>query len=293
MSDFEIHDLSSNHNFRTEVPNIIFEIGLPPQLIGVYAAIKRSAGDQGTFFKSESKLAKELLISKTTLHKFIEILCLVNDHIKKPLLKKKNRISKDGDKDTNLITITDIWPENAIHFSRELGGRVNSVLPRVNSNLGVAQNLPKGRVNSTHKEEPIRKNLFKKTTTPTPSFDVHKVVAVVVSISKEEKEAAKALNKWTFNESHKERKRKIGRYYEDIIWGDLWNIPLEVYEKLIFKHGIKYFQAQLEYMHKEQVDFDKGIKKKSIENPETYLKRSCRENWADSDHDKKEKNEFK
>jgi hypothetical protein len=160
MSDLEFQDLSTNHKYRTELPNIIFEIGLKPHLIGVYAAIKKCAGDTGSFFKSESKFAKELKISKKTLHKFIEELCLENPVLKKVLIIKENRIDKHGDKDTNLLFITDIWPEN---YSHE-GGRVKFTPPSVKSTLGVGQNLPKGRVKFTHKQEPIKKNPINKTT---------------------------------------------------------------------------------------------------------------------------------
>jgi hypothetical protein len=287
MSEIEIQDLSSNHKYRTEIPNIIFEIGLTPQLIGVYSAIKRCAGDIGSCFKSENTLAKELKISKSTLHKYIEMLSIENPILKKQLLIKENRISENGDFDTNLIAIKDIWPENYSHFETKQGGRVKSTLPSVKSTQGVGENLPKGRVKSTHKEELLKKNLFKNPTTPTSSLE--KVGVVVVSISQEEKEAAKALSKWIYNEAHRERKRKVGRCYDTVTWGNLWIMPIQIYEKLIFRHGVKYFQSQLEYMHREQMDFDKGINKKGIDKPEAYLKRACKDNYADSDENKQEK----
>ena len=59
MSIIEIKDLSSIHHYRTELPNIIFEIGLSPKLIGVYSAIKRCAGDKGICIKSEKTLAEQ------------------------------------------------------------------------------------------------------------------------------------------------------------------------------------------------------------------------------------------
>lgn len=188
MSDYEIKDESSNHHYRTELPNIIFEIGLPPHLIGVYAAIKKCAGDGGSCFKSEKTLSKELNISKSTLHKYIESLCLLNEKLNKSLISKENRISKDGDKDTNSITINDIWPENYMFFHNKVGGRVNSTLPRVNSTQGVGYILPKGRVNSTHKEEPIKKNPIKN---PPPS--VPKNMEEVAEVSKEDKKKMLSL----------------------------------------------------------------------------------------------------
>ncbi len=77
MSNYSIKDLSSNHHYRTELPNILFEIGLTPNLIGVYTALKRCAGDTGQCTKSEKTLATQLNISKKTLHGLIAQLCEV------------------------------------------------------------------------------------------------------------------------------------------------------------------------------------------------------------------------
>ncbi len=169
MSDFIIKDESSNHKYRTELPNLIYEIGLTPALIGVYSALKRAAGDNGQCTKSEKTLSNKLFISKKTLHGLIVQLCEVNSFLGKSLIILTNRFSEHGDKDTNAITIVDIWPENYSFFTKESVGRVNSTLPSVNitqprveSAQGVGQNLPKGRVNFTHKEEPFKKNPIKK-----------------------------------------------------------------------------------------------------------------------------------
>lgn len=166
MSEIEIQDLSSNHHYRTELPNIIFEIGLSAVLIGVYAAIKRYAGDHGQCTKSEKKLADELDITKKTLHKFIDQLCEENTVLKKPILKKMKRTSEHGDNETNLITITDIWPENYAFFSIDKGGRVNFTPPRVNITQGVGEILPQGRVKFTHKEQQQKKNIQKEEQQP-------------------------------------------------------------------------------------------------------------------------------
>lgn len=167
MSNFTINDESSNHKYRTELPNIIYEIGLTPNLIGVYFALKRAAGDNGQCTKSEKTLSKQLNITKKTLHGLITQLCEVNPILKKPLVNCTNRFSECGDKDTNSITITDIWSENYSYFSGDLGGRVKITppsvkitQPRVNSTQGVGEKLPQGRVKITHKEEPIKKNQY-------------------------------------------------------------------------------------------------------------------------------------
>jgi hypothetical protein len=171
MSDYVIKDQSSNHHYRTELPNIIFEIGLSPQLIGVYSALKRSAGDHGACTRSEKKLAEQLHITKKTLHGLIIQLCEENSILKKPLIKKQTRFSECGDQDTNLITINDIWPENYTFFTLNEGGRVKITPPRVKITQGVGENLPYGRVKITHKEEPFKKNLVKEPPPP-PSSSV-------------------------------------------------------------------------------------------------------------------------
>jgi len=162
MSEFTFQDESSSHKYRTETPNIIYEIGLTPALIGIYSALKRCAGDNGICTKAEKTLSKELSINKKTLHKFISQLCETNPILEKPLIFCEKRLSQHGDKDTNAITIVDLWPDNYAYFTQDLGGRVKFTQPRVKITQGVGQNLPKGRVKFTHKEEHTKKNTTKK-----------------------------------------------------------------------------------------------------------------------------------
>lgn len=161
MPEIEIKDESSNHIYRTELPNIIFEIGLPPQLIGVYATIKRAAGDNGYCSKSEKHLAEPLSITSKTLRSHISQLEEINPFLKKPLLKIKKRVSEHGDRDTTLITIVDIWPDNYKFFTKGEGGQVNFTGPSVNFTEGVRSKLPDGPVKFTDKQEQSKKNCIK------------------------------------------------------------------------------------------------------------------------------------
>jgi len=176
MSELFIKDESSNHKYRTELPNIIFEIGLSPRLLGVYSAIKRAAGDNGYCSKSERNLAKQLLITPKTLRGFISKLCEPNEYLKKPLIISKKRFSESGDKDTSLITINDIWPENYRLFTKDHGGEVIFTSPGVKITgrgvkitEGVGEKLPQGGVKITDKEEPFKKNPLKKNIPPSSS----------------------------------------------------------------------------------------------------------------------------
>lgn len=162
MSQYEIKDQSSNHHYRTELPNIIFDIGLSPQLLGIYSFIKRCAGDHGKCMRSHGTISKQLNISRKTLIKFLNELSEVNPVLNKPLISIEKRISQHGDKDTSVITINDIWPENYRKFTPQEGGCVKFTQPSVKITQGVVENLHNGCVKFTHKEEHIKKNTLKK-----------------------------------------------------------------------------------------------------------------------------------
>ncbi len=165
MSKIHIKEQSSNHKYFSIIPNIVFEIGLKANEISVYCAIKRSAGESSVCTKSKAKLAKQAGVCPKTIFTIIQKLSQVNKILKKPLISFKNRFTEDGDRDTNLIEVIDIWPENMNYF-QEIIGEVNVTPPRVNitppevtlTQGGVRYGLPEGQVTVTHKEEPIKKN---------------------------------------------------------------------------------------------------------------------------------------
>ena len=64
-----IKDESSLHNYRTEIPNILLDLGLKPTQLAVYLALKRSAGDKGACIKSSMRLAKEANVDLKTYKK--------------------------------------------------------------------------------------------------------------------------------------------------------------------------------------------------------------------------------
>ncbi len=290
MSDFIIHDLSERKYFAM-VPHIIHEIELDVYEIAVYCAIKRSAGDDGDCIRSKKNLAKQSgNISTRKLVQVLHSLALINKHLKKPLIIYQHRDHEYGDSDTNLLKIVDIWIENiALCKENEKqkvksapGGAPHSPPHALYSPQGVHA-IQGGGAPHAPKEDTLKKNTFKKTsTTPTPSKG--KAEEVVVSknkITTKDKEAAKSLKDWLDKEAFKERRRKTGRYYEDVQWGESWIIPLHVFEMLIVKYGLIYFKEQLENMHRQQMDFDKGTSKKPIGKPETVLKMSCKNNYAE------------
>lgn len=168
MSDILIHDESSNHKYRTEIPNIISELGLKSHHISLYWAIKKAAGDNGNCTKSKKSLCKDAGIGLRNYSKVKAKLCesfsLIND---KSLIKCETRISEYGDQDTDSITIIDIWLEN-YKFYYEKRGRAKLHPPlcknaRRHAKLHgwVVQNCTQGRAKLHPKQEQQKKNLYK------------------------------------------------------------------------------------------------------------------------------------
>jgi Helix-turn-helix domain len=178
MSNFTIKDESSNHKYRTELPNLIFELGLSPTAFCLYSAIKRCAGDVGICTRSTTNLAKLANMSPRTLQRTLPELLEINKFIKKSLVNLTPRISDCGDQDTNELTINDIWPENAQYFLNNIKGGDKLTVPPVKMTPGgakmtggVVTNCQGGGVKLTDKEEPFKKNPIKKQQQAVVFFD--------------------------------------------------------------------------------------------------------------------------
>lgn len=119
MTDnYQIQDLSSNHTYRTELPNILFHLGLDPYELAVYCAIKRTAGDHGKCFKTTATLAADANIDRK---KYIEVknalACKTFDILGgKSIIHIQKRVDEKKGNMPDLITIIDIWPENYSYF---------------------------------------------------------------------------------------------------------------------------------------------------------------------------------
>lgn len=103
-------DSSSLHKYRTEIPNILFEMDLDPFELSFYLYLKRTAGDKGKCWKSNKTLASE---SKISIRKINYLKISLE---KKGLIKITQRKTKDGDQDSSIIEIVDLWPKNFAHF---------------------------------------------------------------------------------------------------------------------------------------------------------------------------------
>jgi len=91
----EVVEESSMHHYRTEIPNIIFSMGLEPYAFKAYCVLKMTAGDRGSCFKSNETLCAEIGCKEPKLISIKKLLIEMN------LIKIRKRRTENG------CTITD------------------------------------------------------------------------------------------------------------------------------------------------------------------------------------------
>jgi hypothetical protein len=129
--------------YRTELPNIIFLLGLTPYELALYAHLKRTAGPGGACWKSTQTLAGETGMSAGMVSKAKKMLAELSftknpdGSISRVMLKEKKGMPTDseylfeepltsirnipndrGGKPFQHITLTNIWSENMTFFSK-------------------------------------------------------------------------------------------------------------------------------------------------------------------------------
>lgn len=154
MSDLplKIIDRSSLHHYRTEIPNIVFTLGLSPYELALYMVLKKTAGDCGNCTKSIKTLAKEVGCKETKLKEAKKSLCIPRKELEnQALIIAFARQSENGDPNTDKIIITDLWPLNFRLF--EIKKSYGGGSPH---DPGVGRHTTQGGSPHDHKEEPIK-----------------------------------------------------------------------------------------------------------------------------------------
>lgn len=112
-SIFIVEEEKPDHHYRTEIPNIVFDLQLSVYALAVYAKLKKIAGDGGYCSYGIPRLAKDLGISekkvresKKELSKSFELLNNL------PLIKVTKRKTDDKVNKTDVVTISPIWRLN-------------------------------------------------------------------------------------------------------------------------------------------------------------------------------------
>ncbi len=167
---FLIEEEEPNHKWRTEIPNIVWELGLGKFAFIAYITIKKIAGDGGLCFMSKSNLSEECMMSKRTLDEAIKELEKPLDLIgKKSLIVVQESKKMDGGDTTKRIYIRDIWPENGKFFREKkhkkppTNGGVQGVqgggAGRAPKEEQCKEEHIKGQCNTRSRETPVKKPL--------------------------------------------------------------------------------------------------------------------------------------
>lgn len=163
---FEVDEEIPDHHFRTEIPNILFELGLDPFTLATYCYLKKIAGDRGRSWMSNEQLANYIGISKRKLIDIIKFLETIHPILETPLIKITHRIKSDGSKDTNLITIVNIWKINGNSFrNKNQNKKGGGSAPHA---LGGSARGALGSAPRAHKEEPYQEEPSLKEEPPPP-----------------------------------------------------------------------------------------------------------------------------
>lgn len=270
--------MSDNHSNFTMIPHLIDDLGLDVYQFRVYCAIKRAAGSQGNCMKSYPNLAKQCGISERKLIQTVNELCEINQIVHKSLISRQRRKKENGDSDTCILIVNDVWNENKSKIKEKFGGAPYAP-PGAQDAPPLVHGMHHPGAPYAPKEYTIKKIPLKKTTTtPTPS-NVHKSSSS--SIAKANKEAAQSLHDWLHTQAYSQRKRKLvgKREQIDVQWGDNWVLSVSFLSELMNKYDCDYVQQHFNEMIRQQSEFDAG-RGKEILSPEKWLRMACEKNWV-------------
>lgn len=120
--DTHVHDLGDLRKYRTETPNLVYDLHLTPFELALYCYLKRvaGAGVDGRCFRATERIAEETGMSEGMVSKAKKGLLRTN----RPGLNSKAliRVEKDDTRPgrpRDMITIVDIWPENFLFFAKQ------------------------------------------------------------------------------------------------------------------------------------------------------------------------------
>lgn len=114
MAKHTVTDAGDLRKYYAAIPNIVFQLGLNPYELALYAHFKKAAGDDGgVCWKSRATIAKESSMSAGMVTKARQALEIPRPELNgKALITVSEEPSKTGGNPTCAIRITDIWPIN-------------------------------------------------------------------------------------------------------------------------------------------------------------------------------------
>jgi len=146
--------------YRTETPNLVYELRLTPFELSLYCYLKRvaGAGADGRCFRATERIAEETGMSEGMVSKAKKGLLRAD----RPGLNGKAliRVEKDDarpGRPRDLITIVDIWPENFLFFTKQSSPQ---------SSPGEQQSSPQSSPGEAKNKTPIPKKEVDEESTP-------------------------------------------------------------------------------------------------------------------------------
>lgn len=119
MAKHTFADSGDLRKYFAAIPNIVFQLGLNPYELALYAHFKQAAGDDGgVCWKSRATISRESGMSAGMVTKARLALEKPRAELaNRPLITVAEEPSKTGGHPTCAVTITDIWPVNMAKFS--------------------------------------------------------------------------------------------------------------------------------------------------------------------------------
>ena len=122
---------AQHHHWRVEIPNLIDDTIKCPYALRLYLKYKRIAGDGGECWVKNSDLAEQCGMSERKLREAKKYLSTPNPVFgNQPLIYIKKRRNEKGQLKSDVISINEIWVENAYYYShREMKKKIQKKFP--------------------------------------------------------------------------------------------------------------------------------------------------------------------
>ena len=146
-TSYSVPDQGSSHHYRTEIPNLVDDMGLSPHAFRLYARLKRVAGDAGKCFYTTKQLAEHCQMSVGAISRAKqELVAAQLIHI-----QRQSVFARDE------ITIVDLWPSNFAHFAvQDVNAPVQDVNAPVQDVNAPVQDMNAPVQDMNTKEEPLQ-----------------------------------------------------------------------------------------------------------------------------------------
>lgn len=140
----QVYDEGDPREYWTQIPNIVFELGLKPLELVLYAHLKRAAGANvgGKCTKSTATLARETGMGAGTVSRTKSSLETKRSMLgNRPLIRTREIPNPRGGKAFQEITITDIWKANSDYFAPSTV-EVDTTAPSSSVEIGSLNQVP-------------------------------------------------------------------------------------------------------------------------------------------------------